>query len=155
MVPMSSWCVLVATITSVGVYGVLAFRGSAAPRRADLRLPSGATIRVEVANTPVARSRGLSGRDRLDGDGLLLEWPDVGQHPMWMSGMRLPLDIVWLDDAGVALAVEQGAQPCVEPPCPLLNPETADRAKAVLEIGAGRAGTLGLTPGGRILAVGR
>lgn len=155
MVPMSSRCVLVATIASVVVYGVSEFRGSAVPRRVELRMPSGAAIRVEVANTPLARSRGLSGRDRLDGDGLLLEWPDVGQHPIWMSGMRFPLDIVWLDHAGVALAVEYAAQPCLEPPCPLLNPAAADRAKAVLEIGAKRAGALGLAPGGRILEVGR
>jgi Uncharacterized ACR, COG1430 len=50
-----------------------------------------AAIRVEVADTPAARSAGLSRRESLsDVDGLLLKWETLGRHPIWMADMQFP-----------------------------------------------------------------
>lgn len=117
-----------------------------------LRLPTGTTIRVDVANTPEARSRGLSGAGSLLVDGLLLQWPEAGHRPIWMADMRFPLDLVWLDNEGRVLAVVPAAQPCTAQPCPLLDPPAArGTTQAVLELDAGAAASHQLGVGTRVL----
>ncbi|WP_394426999.1 DUF192 domain-containing protein [Streptomyces sp. SGAir0957] len=49
-------------------------------------------IRLEVANTPAARARGLLGRDSLDG--ALLITPSNSVHTF---GMRFTIDVAYLD----------------------------------------------------------
>lgn len=104
-----------------------------------LETPSG-TIVVEVADTPAARSAGLSNREGLSGvDGLLLKWDTPGRHPIWMAEMRFSLDLVWLDGDGRVLAVLTAVPPCGKTPCALYEPERTAHAAAVLELPAGGA----------------
>jgi hypothetical protein len=42
----------------------------------------------------------VSHRDDLPGDGMLLQWNGPGRHPIWMAGMRFPLDLIWLEQDG-------------------------------------------------------
>ncbi len=110
--------------------------------------PSGRMLLVAWADTPSARAQGLAHRDGLTSDGLFLDWPSTGHHPIWMAGMRVPLDLIWLDaDDRIAGAV-YAAQPC-DPAaaCPVLDPVPAGATRAVLELPAGQATPLGLTPG--------
>jgi uncharacterized protein len=121
--------------------------------RSVLATPSG-PICVEVANTPASRARGLAGRDRIDLDGLLLEWPKVGRHPIWMAGMKFPLDLVWLDAEGFVSGVANHVRPCGQTPCPLHEPAGLARSVAVLELPAGDARRRGLQVGMRIEPLG-
>lgn len=111
-----------------------------------LESPNG-TLVVEVATTPAARSAGLSNRESLNVDGLLLEWETRGRHPIWMADMRFSLDLVWLDVHGRVLAVLADVPPCHIEPCALYEPEQSDRSVAVLELPAGAAARHRITSG--------
>ena len=120
--------------------------------RADQRLTldlGGFSVRAEVAETPEARARGLSGHAPLSPDeGMLFRFGTPGRYAFWMSGMTFPIDIIWLrDDAIVDMA------PTVPPPGegqepPLYWPRIA--ADAVLEVSSGTARSVGLRIGDTI-----
>jgi uncharacterized protein len=62
--------------------------------------------RCEVAETVVARTRGLLGREELPaGEGLLIR-PSFSIHTFFM---RFPIDAVFLDRSGLVLDVVGGA----------------------------------------------
>ena len=62
------------------------------PSTMTLQTPK-ASIRVEVADTPAARSAGLSRRETLsDVNGLLLKWETVGRHSEGFAELRAPPD---------------------------------------------------------------
>jgi uncharacterized protein len=119
-----------------------------------VKTPRG-TLRVKTARTPEARGRGLSNRDAPDFDGLLLQWDDAGAHPIWMSEMRFPLDLLWLDASGYVRAVIPHAPACTAAPCPQYLPAGTGSANAVLEVRAGQATHHGIVVGTQleILAV--
>ena len=108
----------------------------------------GGTIAVEIADTPAARSAGLSNRQSLSGvDGLLLKWDTAGRHPIWMAEMRFPLDLAWIGANGRVIAVLASVPACHEQPCPLYEPNGTDRSVAVLELPAGAAARHRITAG--------
>jgi uncharacterized membrane protein (UPF0127 family) len=102
---------------------------------------------VEFANTPTTRAAGLSNRDAVTGDGLLLHWDAPGRHPIWMAEMRFALDLVWLDERDTVLALLDSVPPCSQQPCPLYEPPGTDAATAVLELPAGDAKRRGIAVG--------
>lgn len=58
-----------------------------------------AKIRIEVADTPEERIKGLSGRESLDENaGLLFVYDQPGIYGIWMKDMKFPIDVVWLDE---------------------------------------------------------
>jgi uncharacterized membrane protein (UPF0127 family) len=116
------------------------------PAPIELAAPTG-TLRVELAKTPAARAAGLSNRDAVTGNGLLLHWDTPGRHPIWMAEMRFALDLVWLDERGNVLAVLDSVPPCNQQPCPLYEPPHTDAAIAVLELPAGDAKRRGIVVG--------
>jgi uncharacterized membrane protein (UPF0127 family) len=93
-------------------------------------------FKVEVAKTPKARAKGLSGREYLAPDkGMLFVFPEPGVYPFTMQDTLIVLDIVWiLDDKIVFIA--RKAQPEQE----TINPEV--NANYVLEVGGGNAAGL-------------
>lgn len=115
-----------------------------------IETPNGPIV-VEMAATPAARAAGLSNRDELHGvDGMLLKWDAAGRHPIWMAGMRFPLDLVWIDGDGRVLAVAPNVPPCRAEPCMLFEPEGRATAVAVLELPAGGAAERRLAAGVRV-----
>jgi hypothetical protein len=105
---------------------------------AHVRIGDRAVITVEVARTEEEKIRGLSGRDGLaPGRGMLFVYEAPVRSAMWMSGMRFPLDILWIRD-GRIVAVVKGAKP----PAPGELPQTFTPSEAVhyvLEVSAGFA----------------
>ena len=64
--------------------------------------------RAGLANRPWSRLKGLLGRERLEeGEGLLLH-PCKAIH-MW--GMKIPLDVVFLDASGQVIATYSNLKP--------------------------------------------
>jgi hypothetical protein len=123
-------------------------------RRARIETPKGPIV-VEIAATPASRSAGLSNRDEPQGtDGMLLKWDAPGRHPIWMAGMRFPLDLVWIDGAGRVLAVIPNVPPCRAEPCTLHEPDGTAASVAVLELPAGAAAERRLTVGAIVRATG-
>ena len=112
-----------------------------AGRELILRRDDGTVVceRVTLADRPLARLRGLLGRDGLDsGEGLMLR-PASAVHTYFM---RFPIDVVFLDRALVVLGIADEVDPW----------RAASRrgAKAVLELPAGESSRRGLTVGDQL-----
>ena len=92
--------------------------------------------RCLLAETPLARMRGLLGRSSLPaGEGLLLR-PAASIH---MAFMRFPIDAVFLDSTDRVVKVVAELKPWRMAGC--------RGARAVLELPAGEASRRGLVPG--------
>jgi len=71
-----------------------------------------ARLRVEIANTPKERVRGLSNRESLAQDtGMLFIFEKADTYTFWMKDMRFPLDVIWIQGGKVV-----GVQSNIEPP---------------------------------------
>ena len=97
--------------------------------------------RCVLADTALARMRGLLGRRELpSGEGILLK-PASSVH---MAFMRFPIDAVFLDGDSRVVKVAADLQPW--------RVAGARGSKAVLEIPAGEASRRGLSVGDRLVA---
>jgi uncharacterized protein len=66
------------------------------------------TVTAEVADTPVARERGLKGRQSLaDGARMLFVFDDEATRSFWMQDTYVPLDIAFLSRAQVVVDIQQ------------------------------------------------
>jgi len=109
-------------------------------------LPDGATVDLELATTPEETTTGLMFRPSLPADrGMLLLWSEERYATIWMMNVLIPLDIVYLDDAGKVIEVVIEARPCAAEPCPRFTPDEPSRA--VLEMAAGSIAAHGITVG--------
>ena len=105
----------------------------------------GEVVYVEIADDPVERGRGLSGRGRLsDGWGMIFIFEKPGRYSFWMYGMLFPLDIIWIDENGVVVYIVENAQPC-DGVCESYVPDID--ALYVLEVRAGFAEDAGIAKG--------
>ena len=112
------------------------FRG--AVLQATLRDDNGAIVceTCTIARNAFTRMRGLLGRRGLaEGEGLLLQ-PAGSIHTFFM---RFPIDVVFLDRERRVLRVVSSVPPW--------RAAAAKRARAVLELAAGEAARVGMTPG--------
>jgi uncharacterized membrane protein (UPF0127 family) len=108
-----------------------------------LRREDGSIVceRCVLADTALARMRGLLGRRELpSGEGILLK-PASSVH---MAFMRFPIDAVFLDRDFRVMKVASDLRPW--------RAAGSRGAKAVLEIPAGEARRRGLTTGDRLIA---
>lgn len=103
---------------------------------------------VEIADTPDARARGLMFRDSLASHaGMLFVFSKPSQYSFWMKNTGIPLDIIWLDQAGSVIYIYPDAQPCQQDPCPAISPP--QKAQYVLELNAGTSQKIGLEVGAK------
>ena len=105
---------------------------------------------AEIADTPGLRSRGLSGRDRLAAQtGMLFIFESGATSSFWMSGMRFPLDFVWIAaDCTVADITLDVPHPDPETPTGQLTIYRSSAAAAyTFEINAGETETHGIELG--------
>jgi uncharacterized membrane protein (UPF0127 family) len=111
-------------------------------------LPNGTTVAVTVADTPEAQEKGLAGVERLQNNaGMLFVFAQDGTYPMWMKDMKMPIDMLWLDDQGkvVHLAVNVPVPKSDQSEVPTyVNDQPA---KYVLELPAGEAEKAGVKEG--------
>lgn len=103
-------------------------------------------LRLQVANSPESRTRGLSWRYAVPPNtGMLFVFPEPGDHPMWMRGMIVPIDIVFLDQQLRVIDIVHSAQPGSD------EVYSAPGTAYVLELCAGASSRIGLTAGDRLL----
>ena len=100
------------------------------------------TYKVEIADSPEERERGLSNRDHLEpNSGMLFIFSEEDKHKFWMKDTKIPLDIIWINDSRI---VEMTTlQPQNENDIPSYTPE--NKANYVLEINANSGFKLGDT----------
>ena len=66
----------------------------------------------ERADTEVARVQGLSGRKEVPSNyGLLFVFPTADMYGFWMKDMYVSIDIAWLSEEGVVLAIDENVSP--------------------------------------------
>jgi uncharacterized membrane protein (UPF0127 family) len=105
---------------------------------------------VEVADDEAERARGLMFRDSLAADrGMLFIHDRQEQQAYWMKNTRIPLDILYFDNARKLVSQQRDVPPCtLGDRCP---PEPSGApARYVLELNAGEAARLGLQDGAAI-----
>ena len=97
-------------------------------------------VRCVLADTALARMRGLLGRSSLpSGEGILLR-PTSSVHTAFM---RFAIDAVFLDGGLRVVKVVHGLKPW--------RVARGPGAKHILELGAGEATRLGIEPGQRLV----
>lgn len=106
------------------------------------------SVSVEIAMTPETRELGLMNRTELAPDaGMLFVYPPNRAIALWMRNTLIPLDMLFIDDAGVIQFIKHEAQPNDLTPVP--GP-TGIAARAALEINGGRAEELRIAVGDRV-----
>ncbi len=96
------------------------------------------SFKVELATTPQARVKGLSGRKFLPvGTGMLFIFPEKARHRFWMPDMNFPIDIIWITDGQVA-GVEHNVSYFFDPNEPVFYSPLVP-VEYVLEVNSGVA----------------
>lgn len=132
--------------------------GQWAAPRATAVFPDGATVRLEIADTPAIRQRGLMFRQALGpNEGMVFLFERPGSYPFWMQNCLISIDIIWLDPDFRVLSIAHAVPPCRLPNCapPCGSPECPTyphdgQALFVIEVAAGFARQHRLKIGDRI-----
>jgi len=117
---------------------------ASALQKGEVVIDGRVTINVEVARSPQAQTKGLGGRPSLKkGMGMAFPYNGPGLRGIWMKGMLIPIDILWIRE-GRIVAIEPNVPP------PSVNGELAvfrHVADLVLEVPAGNAKEMGIRIG--------
>lgn len=109
-----------------------------------------ARINAEVVDTPAAREQGLMFRDHLALDaGMLFVFDRQAEVQFWMRNTLIPLDMLFIDSAGVIRHIHPRAIPHDETPISSQVP-----VRYVLEVNGGVAAMLGVQEGDHVAIVG-
>src|SRR5690606_15251797 len=101
---------------------------------------------VEMAVTPEERSKGLMFRRELPpGRGMLFDFQGEGPIAMWMKNTYISLDMIFIRADGRIARIAENTVPHSE-----ATISSGAPVKAVLEVIAGTAKRLGISPGDRV-----
>ena len=104
------------------------------------------TIRVELALTPKEREVGLMNREEMAADqGMLFRFDETRDVAMWMKNTLIPLDMLFMDEAGTVVTIKTNAQPLSLAIIPSGQP-----VRYVLELNGGAAARYGVSLGDRL-----
>jgi uncharacterized membrane protein (UPF0127 family) len=105
-----------------------------------------ASVRLEVANTPANRERGLMYRTSLgQDDGMLFVFPEATDQSFWMKNTLIPLDMLFIARDGRIVGIHPDAVPLSMAPISVGQPSTY-----VLEVNGGWAARHGVHPGDQV-----
>lgn len=104
------------------------------------------SFKLQVVDDPSSRRQGLMGREFLEpNEGMLFDFPADTTPAIWMRNMVISLDLLFVDEQGELVQVFAEVPPCTTAPCEVYRAERPLRF--VIEVSAGTAARLGLTPG--------
>jgi uncharacterized membrane protein (UPF0127 family) len=105
----------------------------------------GNTIKVEIADQPDERRRGLMNRESLlEDNGMLFIFDDDGIYSFWMKNVKFSIDIIWINSEGTVVHIEKNVPTC-EIICPSYTSQ--EKARYVLEVESGYTDHLQLKKG--------
>ncbi|MES2667548.1 MAG: DUF192 domain-containing protein [Pseudomonadota bacterium] len=136
-----------AVLVAVGLGQMAAASAACRPDQADLRWPGGqARFTVELADDDAERSQGLMFRDSMPSSaGMLFVYDAPRRAVFWMKNTPLPLDMIFMDEAGRVTKVHENAVPQDETPI-----DGGKDVKFILEINAGLARAMGIVEGAEL-----
>ena len=109
--------------------------------------PNGELIQVEVADTDAKRTQGLGFRNHLPvGKGMLFVFTKKARYGFWMKNMKIPIDIIWLNNHQIVDVLSDVSPPDDPKKLPQSFYPKTD-ANFVLELSAGEAKRLGFQTG--------
>lgn len=120
-------------------------------KTADIK---GQSIKLEIADSPEERQKGLSKRESLPQDtGMVFIFDKDDTYSFWMKDMQFPIDIIFLKDTKVVSVFHEvpafvGQGDAKTQNMTLYAPKTP--ANRVLELNAGQAKKYGLKEGDTI-----
>jgi len=125
--------------------------------RGETRLPVSAltiqtssgevSFRVELADTPDARQKGLMYREALAPDtGMLFDYHEPQIVAMWMKNTLIPLDMLFISASGKVVRIEQNTVPHSTEII-----RSGVSVRAVLELRGGTASSAGIKPGDAVV----
>jgi uncharacterized membrane protein (UPF0127 family) len=111
----------------------------------------GERFKVEIADDDAERARGLMFRDKLAADsGMLFIHDREEPQAYWMKNTKIPLDILYFDNARRLVAQQRDVPPCsAGNACPSY-PSNGKPTRYVLELNAGEAKRLKLENGAEL-----
>ena len=115
---------------------------------AAVGLPDGTEIRAEVLTKSADMQHGMAYRDALpQGRGLLFVHQKPAYVRYWMSDVKAPLDIIFMDTSHTIMEISSDTPICTTKPeeCPTYGGHHLEQF--VLELRAGEAKRLGLHEG--------
>jgi uncharacterized membrane protein (UPF0127 family) len=129
-------------LTSAG-----AFAQSCTDDVVDIRTDKArAQFKIEIADTPAEQAQGLMHRESMPRfSGMLFVYPKPTRATFWMRNTLLPLDMLFVDEAGVVQYIHENATPLSEDVI-----DGGSGVKAVLEINGGLSKMLGLGVGSQM-----
>jgi len=116
--------------------------------RVELVTAAGARheVAVELARTDAEQARGLMFRSALAEDaGMLFIFPDTARRAFWMKNTLIPLDMLFVDEAGVVAGIVREATPLT-----LEQRDPGVPCRYVLEVRGGWAARHDVAPGARL-----
>jgi hypothetical protein len=103
-------------------------------------------FKVEVADTPASRERGLMFRRHLAANqGMLFDFKTVQPVSFWMKNTLIPLDMVFVGADGRIVSIARNATPMSEAPISSAGP-----VLDVVELRGGRAAEIDAAPGDQV-----
>lgn len=113
-----------------------------------IALIKGATIQLEVAQTPQQQAIGLMFRESLADDrGMLFPFASERIARFWMKNVSISLDMIFLNGDRV-VGIASDVPPCQAEPCPVYGPNAL--VDGVIELRGGRARELAVEVGDTI-----
>ncbi len=101
----------------IGVAGVLSVPSDS--KLESVEFPRGTimiddlVLEVQVADTEPRRVRGLMFQEQLPYDqGMIFVFQEPGIYSLWMLNMQFSLDMIWFDENGRIVHIEQNIPPC-------------------------------------------
>ena len=111
-------------------------------------------IELQIADEPLERNLGLMSQEKLPyNKGMLFIYEESGNYSFWMYKMQFALDIIWFDEKGTVVHIEQDVPPCKTEPeyCKLYDPQ--QDALYVFEATAGFVDMFGIDKDSRFFWV--
>ena len=101
---------------------------------------------IEIAADDKSREHGLMDRTEMAADhGMLFVFQNDAPRAFWMKNCKFPQDMMFFDENRKLVSVQHDVPACTADPCPAYS--SGAPARYVLELNAGQAKKLGLTPG--------
>ncbi|MDD2823098.1 MAG: DUF192 domain-containing protein [Candidatus Daviesbacteria bacterium] len=112
-------------------------------------------LNIEIADNTEERAKGLSGREKLASDsGMLFVFSESQKYRFWMKDMKIPLDIIFINEGGVVDLLKNIVPPGAnqkDSDLPILSPITP--VDMVLEVSSGYIDSHGIKVGDSVTLV--
>jgi uncharacterized membrane protein (UPF0127 family) len=103
-------------------------------------------VKVEIADSPAARAKGLMYRDSMAADaGMVFIFPTDDDHVFWMKNTHIPLDMIFASRDLNVVGVVANAEPLTE-----TSRSASAISRYVIEVNGGWASAHGIVAGTRL-----